>query len=115
MEGYGRSKFFLNFFSRCELLNVNLLIMKRTSKKDDYFDTVRLQNHSISSPEHLRTPIPRENTYSNFRKMKPLIELPKIYPIHNSSNKKRYLDNVINREEMALNLVGTKYSRKFSR
>ena len=47
--------------------------MKRTSKKEDYFDTIRVQNHSISSPEHIPTPIPRENTYSNFRKMKPLI------------------------------------------
>lgn len=46
---------------------------KRTSKKEDFLDTIRVQNHSISSPEHIRTPIPRENTCSNFRKIKPLI------------------------------------------
>lgn len=67
--------------------------MKRSSKKEEQPDTQRHQNYSIASSSSTKIPFIRETTLTHFRRQKPLIELPKIFPIHNNIKHKRYLES----------------------
>ena len=46
---------------------------KRSSKREEYFETIHHQNYSITGNSPLKSPIVRENTLTHFRKEKPFL------------------------------------------
>lgn len=89
--------------------------MKRNSRKEEYPYSQRYHNHSITSASASKIPIPRQATLAYFYRQKPLIELPRIFPIHNNQRHKRYMDSCLIDQDADLNLIGTKFMRRLSR
>jgi hypothetical protein len=86
---------------------------KRSSKKDDHFDTLKHQNSHLNGTSPL--PLHRDNTLNYFRIERDILELPKIFPIHNTLRPKRYVEATTIGDEARLNLIGMKYHARMSK
>jgi hypothetical protein len=88
-------------------------MQKRSSKKDCSFETLKQQNSQGNGSSPL--PLRRENTLNYFRIERDVLELPKIFPIHNTLRPKRYVEINTVGDEGRLNLIGMKYHARMSK